>query len=104
MLKLKIMYDNNQTQLHMKYKEIKRKVLSLNGNKSVVSLCFVNSFRLSIVQQEKEMTDNILTVVSLHILYLDLVETFNDRLEIYSLRLSLILINMSETFLHARFI
>uniref|UniRef100_A0A671YXW1 Integrator complex subunit 8 n=1 Tax=Sparus aurata TaxID=8175 RepID=A0A671YXW1_SPAAU len=41
----------------------KIKVLSLNGNKSIVSLCLVNSFRLSIVQQEKEMTDNILTVL-----------------------------------------
>lgn len=82
---------------------MKRKVLSLNGNKSIVSLCLVNSFRLSIVQQEKEMTDNILTVVSLHVLYLYLVETLKGRLEIYFIGLLLILINISEKFLHARF-
>lgn len=81
---------------------MKRKVLSLNGNKSIVSLCLVNSFRLSIVQQEKEMTDNILTVVSLHVLYL--LETLKGRLEIHFIGLLLILINISETLLHARFI
>lgn len=75
---------------------MKRKVLSLNGNKSIVSLCLVNSFRLSIVQQEKEMTDNILTVVSLHVLYL--LETLKGRLEIHFIGLLLILINMSDTF------
>lgn len=50
------------------------------------------------------MTDNILTVVSLHVLYLYLVETLKGRLEIYFIGLLLILINISETLLHARFI
>lgn len=44
------------------------------------------------------MTDNILTVVSLHVLYLYLVETLKGRLEIYFIGLLLILINMSDTF------
>lgn len=47
------------------------------------------------------MTDNILTVVSLHVLYL--LETLKGRLEIHFIGLLLILINISETFLHARF-
>uniref|UniRef100_A0A671YUB7 Integrator complex subunit 8 n=1 Tax=Sparus aurata TaxID=8175 RepID=A0A671YUB7_SPAAU len=38
-------------------------VIYNRSDTSNLSLCLVNSFRLSIVQQEKEMTDNILTVL-----------------------------------------